>query len=386
MTCPNCGRQATGNFCPGCGTRLSAQPAPEPGIGQGRPSHRRRAQNRNDRQSLEYPQNREHVYRQINAQQSFRQDSVPGQYAFPGYVPSQGYNPGRQETGVYQDIPAWAAGQSPGGQLLMRLAGSPIMLICAILASLYALSMCYLCGKEIVHLIGEIGDHYKYYSTAQKIANIISIVTAFAHAIMAAWLLAAVWRLIGSAVGRHRLAMRCSGLQFCKSYTRIRGLLLFLPAFAAMLSLAMDIVEVETNSFSYGTLSLTLSCATHAGFQAVTVLFTKHTTLTLAFLSGLLLLAAARSSLLTTVCATSVRMLRYGGPQQRRVVPAAVLTLLRGLVLLAGGIYMLAEYGDHFQFDGILQISSFLVTGLASCLLSVLLFRDAAGIRRLQGE
>ena len=169
MTCQNCGRQATGNFCPGCGTRLSAQPAPDPGTGQGRPSCRRRAKNRNDRQSLEYPQNREHVYRQINAQQSFRQGSAPGQYAFPGYVPSQGYNPGRQETGVYQDIPAWAAGQSPGGQLLMRLAGSPIMLICAILASLYALSMCYLCGKEIVHLIGEIGDHYKYYITAQKI-------------------------------------------------------------------------------------------------------------------------------------------------------------------------------------------------------------------------
>ena len=216
MTCPNCGRRVTGNFCPGCGTRLSAQPAPEPGTGQGRPSRRRRAKNRNDRQSLEYPQNREHVYRQINAQQSFRQGSTPGQYAFPGYVPSQGYNPGRQETGVYQDIPAWATGQSPGGQLLMRLAGSTIMLICAILASLYALSMCYLCGKEIVHLIGEIGDHYKYYSTAQKIANIISIVTAFAHAIMAAWLLAAVWRLIGSAVGRYRLAMSCSGLQFCK--------------------------------------------------------------------------------------------------------------------------------------------------------------------------
>lgn len=383
MFCPNCGREVTGKFCPACGTRLGAAPASAPS--NGAPRNAASAPIQNAPQTQSYGQAMNYPKSQSYVSQPFASGFAYNQNANPGYVPNQGYNPGQQVTGSYRDIPPGAAGQDPGSLLLRRLASSPLMLIAAILASLYVLSMGYLCGKEIVNLIGQIGDHYKYFTTTQKISSIISIVTCFVHAVMVLWLLIAVWELFGSASGRGRIAMSFSGLRACKAYARARELLFFVPALAAVISLAIEIAKMESSDFSYALLSLTANCSTHDGFQAITVIFTKDAIVVLSILTVLFLMAAARSSLLATVCDSSVRMLRYGGPQQRRLVPAAVLTLLRGLILIAGGIYMLVEYGKHYQFDGILLIASFMAVGLASCFVAALLFRNAALIRRLRG-
>ena len=52
MICPNCGREANGNFCPGCGTRLAAGPTMPPANNPNVYSNQAYAQNQGPAQNL----------------------------------------------------------------------------------------------------------------------------------------------------------------------------------------------------------------------------------------------------------------------------------------------------------------------------------------------
>lgn len=393
MICPNCGREANGKFCPGCGTKLNAEPAAPRTNNQGYASNQNQnyAQNQGNG-TPGYSSNQEYNNPAYAPNQGYQPGYAPNQgYAQnrtyqsgpaynqnfqPGYVPNQGFNPGQQVTGGYQDIPAGMVGQSPGAQLLRKHAGSPLMLLCALLMTLAAGCICYICGKAIISWLDGIGDYFKYAASSGKISMILNLVTCAAHIVVAVWLTVALWMLFASAGSM-------GSLKACRSCFRARmGMLALLTVSALITLLAFIIKERSGSEFVYVVSTLTQNGVTHAGIQPATLLF-KDSIPTLILISVLFICGMIRNSLLSTACSSSIRMLCYGGPQQRRVAAAGVLSLLSGLALMACNIYMLAEYGKGTE--NILYYASLLACGLVSFLCSILLFMNASGVRRMRG-
>lgn len=403
MICPNCGKEATGKFCPFCGTKLAEAPASQPGSAPGSASNQ--TQNYAPNQSYGnpgYSQNQSYGNPGYSPNQGYasNQNYAPNQgyagnqaytqnqnynnpsFAYnpsrnPGYIPNQGFNPGQQVMGNYQDVPAEVAGMSPGAQLLRKHAKSPLMLIVAILVTLYAGIIGYFCVKEDIDVIDLMGN-FDYLSTYVKISSITALIAYTVHIVMAIWLIVSVWTLFGSAGS-------IGSLKGCRAYVSFRMWVFTVLTIAALIMLVYVISDKKSMSdFMNVASQLTSNGVSHSGISALTHLLESDTA-AIIIISLLFALAVVRGSLLFTASSTSARMLRYGGPLQKRMVPAGVLTLLRGLVLLAGNIYMLAEYGEHLDFEGILFFVSFLLLGLAAFFISILMFMNAAGVRRMRG-
>lgn len=403
MKCPNCGRENTGRFCVSCGTRLTSAPAAQtpaegtnprpsaPWPGSDRENTPGYVPNRNvaPDSNQSYGQNANRDPRSAPSQNPYygssqNQSYTPNQgynggFAYnqnPGYVPQQGYNPGPQAAGGYQNPLAGALGQSPGAQLLRKLSGSPLMLFSAILVTLYAGVMCYICGKSLINWFDGIGDLFKYATDYVKVSTIVNIVGCAVHLVMAVWLVIAAWAVFGS--GGSVGSLGCS-----KAYCRFRLFVFALLTVSALITLVAVLAKenISDSTFLFAATQLTTSGNTHVGFRAAIDLFRDETVLVI-FFCVLFILGAAQSSLLSTALNSSGRMVRYGGPLQKRVVPAAVLTLFFGLLLMAANIYLLVEYGRGL--DNILFYSACIALGLASFFYAIVLFMDAGGVKRMQ--
>ena len=393
MICPNCGRASAGKFCPGCGTKLNtAQPASTPGSAPN--------QNRNDMANQGYDNSgyssnqgctnagyaQNQSYNPGYAQnQSYHSGYAPGrnaynppnQGAYGGFVPNQGFNPGQQVVGGYQDLSAEAAGQSPGAQLLRKHASSPLILIAAILVTLYAGAISYLCGSEILRL-ADFFDLFEYLDAFEKISSIADLVVCAVQIILAIWMTVSTWILFASAAS-------VGGLKNCRAFVSFRMWVYTVFALSSLITLVVLIADKKTDSeFLYAASQLMANGATHGGLHAL-ILLPKDDTLRVALLSLVCVFAVFRGSMLFTALSSSVRMVRYGGPLKKRMVPAAVLTLFRALLLLGGNCYVLAEYGGKLAFDGILLYAAFLTLGLATLLTSIVMFMNAAELRRMRG-
>lgn len=394
MICPNCGREVTGKFCPACGTKLNAEPAAPQANNQGYASNQNQTYASNqDNANPGYSSNQGYGNQAAAPNRGYQPGYGPNQgygqnqpynsgFAYnqnfnPGYVPNQGFNPGQQVTGDYQGVPASSISLSPGAQLLRRHAGSPLMLICAILMTLAAGCISYVCGKSVISWLDGIGRYFDRASDYEKISIILNIAGCVLHIVMIVWLTIDLWVLFGSAAS-------VSSLKACRSFFKARMGIFVLLTLSALIMLVAVIVKEKgsTSDFVLCVSQLTNSGVTHVGYNPVKLLF-KDTVPTVILICVLFLFGVIRSALLTTVCSSSIRMLCYGGPQQRRVAAAGVLSLLSGLALMACNIYMLAEYGKGTE--NILYYASLLACGLVSFLCSILLFMNASGVRRMRG-
>ena len=346
MVCPNCGRAAEGKFCTWCGTNLAAAASA---------------------QQLNVPGNA----------QNQNPNYAPNRAAYPGYVPNQGFNPGQQVVGGYQGLSAEAAGQAPGALLLRKHARSPLVLIAAILVSLYSGIISFLGGDAILQTIEIMGDSFQSFHSSVKIAYCVGLLGCAVQIILAVWMTISAWVLFSSAGS-------VAGLKSCRAFVGFRMWIYTVLALAALVTLAVLIGKQEQDSeFLSVANQLMTNGIVHCGLEA---LHLREKTGTVVVVSLVFVSAVFRCSMLMTACSSSIRMVRYGGLLQKRMLPAAVLTLLRSLVLLGCNIYMLAKHGAHLGEESILLYASFLVLGLASLLLSVVMFMNAGGIRRLRGQ
>lgn len=375
MVCPNCGRAAVGKFCTNCGTNLSAAASAQQTNVPGN------AQNQN----LNYAPNQGYMNSGYAQGQNYNSgyapnqapNYYPNQSAYPGYVPNQGFNPGQQVVGGYQDISARAAGQAPGALLLRKHVRSPLVLIAAILVSLYAGITSFLGGESVLQTIDSIGDSFQYFDSSLKISYIVSLLGCAVQIILAVWMTASTWILFASADS-------VDGLKSCRAFVGFRMWVYTVLALASLVTLVVLIGKKQVDSdFLVAANQLTATSIVRCGLEA---LVNPEKIGTVGLVSIVLVFAVFRCSMLITACSSSIRMVRYGGLLQKRMLPAAVLTLLRSLVLLGGNIYMLAEYGAHIEWEGILFYVSFLVLGLASFLLSIVMFMNANGISRMRGQ
>ena len=383
MICPNCGRETTGKFCPGCGTKLNAAPTAPQTYSQGYASH----QNQNDapNQSNGTPgyfsnqgyNNSAYAPNQGYSQnQPYNSGPACNQNFFSDYVPSQGFNPGQQVTGGYQDATADMRGRSPGSQLLRKHAGSPLMLLCAILMTLAAGCICYVCGKSIILSLDRIDDYVQFLNSGETISFVLSMVACAAHMLVVLWLTIALWMLFSTAGS-------IGSLKACRSCFKLRMGMLALLTLSALITIIVLKVEGHSRStFAMAVSTLMSNGIAHVGIQPATRLFTDPSTI--ALLIGILFLfGAIRNALLSTASSSSIRMLCYGGPQQKRVAAAGLLTLLSSLARMASGIYMLVEYGKGLE--NILYYAALLVCGLVSFFCAIVLFMNTSGIRRMRG-
>ncbi len=395
MICPNCGHESTGKFCTGCGARLAVAPAPPQTNAPGYPPNSSSqpgyapnpGYNQGGRPGYASNQGYQQGYnRDYGQNQPYHSGFAYNQNANPGYVPNQGFNPGPQVMGGYRDIPPEMAGQSPGSQILRRVAGSPLILISAILVTLFAGVVFYCCGKEVLNVLDFIGDSFEHGNTKEKIGVIVRLTGDAVSLLMAVWLMIAVWALYGSAAGKSKPAMSSGGLKVCRSYASASLGIFVILALSAVIALFFFVIDKESSSdFYYAAKTLSVRGVNHTGTLCAPTLL-EDGVLQWASVCVIFLGAAIQSSLLFTVFASSGRMLRYGGPLQKRVVPAAVLTLVAGLMLLGGNIYMLVEYAERAEVEYILFLSAFLALGLASVLCAIALFTDSARMKALQRQ
>ena len=413
MICPNCGREVTGRFCTGCGAKLAAASAPPqtsaPANSPNPGGAPRYASNPGAYSGYApnqgYQQGNPQGYQQSNhqgyQQQGYGQNQPYNSgFAYnrnfnPGYVPNQGFNPGPQVNGGYRDLPPEMAAQSPGAQVLRRVAGSPLILISAILVTLFTGAVCYYClaklftgtiiyyGFHEINMLEYIRDVFKYGQTREIIEVIIWLVGNGVHILMAVWMMIALWSLFGSAAGKDKPAMSRGGLSVCRTYASASLGIFVILGLAAVISLFFLVIDKKSDSdFYYTAKTLAVSGITHIGaLFAPSIL--NDAVLQWVSVCVVFLVAAIQSSLLFAVFASSGRMLRFGGPLQKRVAPAGLLTLLAGLVLLGGNVYMLVEYGERADTEEILFYSAFLALGLASILCSIALFMDSARMKAL---
>lgn len=391
MICPNCGRESTGKFCTGCGTRLAQEPtspqtnAPgnsaNPGYNQSAYSGYAPNQGYQRGNQQGYQQGYNQGYSQ---NQPYNSGFAYNQNQNPGYVPNQGFNPGPQVNGGYRDVPPELAAQSPWAQILRRVAGSPLILFSAILVTLFTGAICYYCGKGIVDMLDYLDKYFEYFGTKGKISVIVSMVGNGVHILMAVWMLIALWSLYGSAVGRDKPAMSSGGLGACRTYASATLGIFVILAISAVITLFVQVLDEKSDSdFLYVANSLAVDGITHVGgIFAPTLL--DDAALQWVSVCVVFIGAAIQSSLLFAVFASSKRTLRYGGPLQKRAAPAGVMTLLASLVLLGGNVYMLVEYAERAETEQIVFFAAFLALGLASFLCSIALFMDSARMKSMQ--
>lgn len=400
MICPNCGREVTGRFCTGCGAKLAAASAPPqtsaPANSPNPGGAPRYASNPGAYSGYApnqgYQQGNPQGYQQSNnqgyQQQGYGQNQPYNSgFAYnrnfnPGYVPNQGFNPGPQVNGGYRDLPPEMAAQSPGAQVLRRVAGSPLILISAILVTLFAGVICYYCGKEILDVLDYIDSLFDFDGTKMKIGVIVDLAGNAVQILLAVWMMIALWSLFGSAA-ENKPVMSRGGLSVCRTYASASLGIFVILGLAAVISLFFLVIDKKSDSdFYYTAKTLAVSGITHIGaLFAPSIL--NDAVLQWVSVCVVFLVAAIQSSLLFAVFASSGRMLRFGGPLQKRVAPAGLLTLLAGLVLLGGNVYMLVEYGERADTEEILFYSAFLALGLASILCSIALFMDSARMKAL---
>ena len=403
MNCPKCGKEAKGKFCPFCGTKLEEAPAAQPGDASGSAPNQTQSYAPNQSYGNPgYSQNQSYANPGYSPNQGYasNQGYAPNQgyagnqaytqrqnynnpsFAYnpsrnPGYIPNQGFNPGQQVMGSYQDVPAEVAGLSPGAQLLRKHARSPLTLIAAILVTLYAGIISYFCGKAGVEAIDRLGGHL--YST-EEIRLVVCLVLYVTQIVMAIWLSISVWMLFASAAS-------LGSLKSCRAYLSFRMVAFAVLTLSALIMLIFVITKSrETGDFWYATALLMEYGAYYSGHSAIPILGRGAGEVVLILLMSIpFVLAVVQSMLLSTASASSARMLRYGGPLQKRILPAGVLTLLHGLILLAGNIYLLVENGDYLAFEGILFYCAFLSLGLAEVFMSIVLFMNDSEMKRMRG-
>lgn len=368
MKCPNCGREATGKFCPFCGTKLNAEaPAPQAAAPASAPT---------DAPRQNYTPN-----------QPYNPGFAYNQNQNPGYAPGQGYAP-PQQPASWQAAPAGALGQSPAIQMLRKIATSPMFLIAILLTTVCTLFSCYVYVRNLDYYF-DVLDYYKRYAAeSQVVSNIVSTILSF---LLALGTLLALWSIYASAASKHSDRMRTGGLTFFKVLYVIALVIVSLGLLLVLVLLIMLIASKKYSEFFQSAVNQLNNLLLNAGYEFPSI-STDLRTFLYVFL-GVILFAMI---MLALYCAkivkslnTAKRVIQTGAPDDRVSVFVGVITILGAAGSVYTAIVYFVKLRDYMQLLGLSKgllicyaIVS-LLSAAASFLFALTLFRFRSAMRSL---
>lgn len=357
MICPNCGCEISGKFCPFCGTKLAAGPeetyAPAPAPVQPRepdPVYGFRPQE--PAQAFSQPQIREDVTREppIAAR------------VFPGVPVGDG-----------------SAGHSQAGQLLRKLASSPVFLLAALLFTLSVLFPSYLNVRNLLEnlrvLSGESGSER---------------FDVIANAVCGAWIVLAncltvigLWAAFCAAARKSREQMGTGGLGILSFVTAIA-----LMALSVLAGLTVMLLVQNNTADDYSSLFRKAVYWINDTLRDMGVVFPNldvsplgYRNVLLGAVLAALLLAIAYYGRALKSLGTAKQVIRTGGADDRVSVYVALVTALLAAYSVYRGVWYFTK--GNGALEAILMGASLCLSAIAGLCFAVLLFRVRSGMRGL---
>lgn len=345
MICPNCGGELSGKKCPYCGARFSEDDAP-------------------------------------------RQAQAP----FPGSAPS-GSAAGQRDDEWHDEFKSWDEderdlddGSLPVAKLLRKLAKSPLMLLCTILATLYAGGICFTFGAASLSMTKIlIANNFDSFYSSDKLGRTVFLIACFVHIGMAVWLAVSLWSLFCSAVSRKKPNFDVGWFNSMQNYVGVGRKLFLLLAVLSAATAVMVLADVDfSNGLFYSVAMGASSGAMHVGLSHVITLVTEDNTIRAGVLILVFLFHALRFLMLTQSFSVAGGMLRFDEVTRWKLPPVAAFCFLGGVYYVGVSAFSLAKFGTDTTL--LLLYLPLFVLGLTLLFCAVLLHRACTGVKLRQGK
>ena len=347
MICPNCGGEMTGERCPFCGTVHSAAPQADA---------------------------------QTRAQEPDR--GRP----FPGNAPDRG-----NDSQWVDEFARWSDetaddSELPVARFIRKLAKSPLMLFCSILATLYAGGIGFTLGAASLGTTQKLlANNFDSYFSNDKIGRTIFLISCFIHIGMALWLLVSMWSLFCSAHSRKKPNYDVGWFNSFLSFARVGRKLFLLLAVISAAGMALMLLDVDFSNTLFYSIGLAGSSAgMHIGLSHVIARFLGENDLRMAVLVVIFVFDTIRFTMLTAVFSMAGGMLRFDEPTRWKIPPVAAFSFLRGVIWLGVSAYTLLTEKTTTML--LLLYLPLCVLGLTLIFGSLLLGRFCTGVKQRQGE
>lgn len=346
MICPNCGGEASNTYCPYCGSRL----------GEATKS-RKGARGRNAAE----PRPNADPWSEPDWVQRDRNEFVGG--------------------GVVRE--------SPLIEFLRELAGSSLILVSAVLMTLYTGACGYSCGGRALWALDVLSDPHNFDSAVSitKAGYIAIVAVCVGKIILALWLTIALWSLFSAGVAAKRKGLSHQAANGFQSFSRSAAGVYRLLTGAAVVTLLYTIVAklTDTDGFPeivrdiFDTVARFTAEAAGEAERGWLVGYLSNEAIVQAALCVLTFcLGMIRFSMLNKLFVVSGNMIRFGEATNYRLSVLPALTLLSGLATVANGVVYYLQL--HTFTDDALIYAPVFAFGLAQIFCAVNLFRCNAGL------
>ena len=347
MICPNCGGEASSSFCPFCGSKLG-----------GEENHGRRAHNQNaaTAQSGAEPMGTDWIKRD-------RAEYAAGK----------------------------TVGESPLVKFLRELASSPLILISAILMTVYTGVACYACGLRGIQSLNVLSDQ-RYFDSAISLGklNYIAVLAPCVTKLMlSVWLMVSLWSLYSAALAGKRKGLSYNAADSLKAYSNAGALVFKLLTAVSLVSLAYaaflklsnaDSLPDSVRQILNALAQLTYESADRAERQQLAAWISNEALVHLSLFSLTFILRIICFSMLHKLCIVFSNMIRYGETTVHRFSALAPLTLLSGLLTIANAAVWLLT--TRISNDALMLYAPAFAYGLVLVCSAVVLYRFNAGLNR----
>ena len=396
MICPNCGRETEGKFCPFCGAKLTVEAA-APAVKD------------------EIPQDR--IPAEPTAEKIQEAPEAPAApwASNPGYAQNQNDNPTQNLSGysdqdqfynpapysqaapqadLSPEAPVDAAGQTPAGQLIRRVASSPLYLVGALLFTLSVLYALYVNARNLFDYYDQL-DRLKGVSADARL--IINIAVACLTLVLELLMTCALWRTYFSARSKRRAKLGTCGLTF---YKLLHWVAMILACAAAGFAAVLLVINFTADSYStffkdsVNEIADTLLNRFGVQLPKLNVDPMTYRGIFLGAVLAVMVLAAVYAFGIVRSLSTAKRVVRTGQPDDRVSVFAGLLILLDGIAVLANGVRFLVLQSDlieSYRLSG-MELSgtnatlygiNLIVSGAAACCFAIVLFKFRSAMRSL---
>lgn len=348
MICPNCGGEASNTYCPYCGSRLGeASKSPKGARG--------------------------------------RSAAEPRPNADPWSEPDWIRHDRNEFVGV------GAVRESPLNEFLRGLAGSALILVSAILMTLYTGACGYSNGGRALWALGVLSDPHNFDSAVSitKAGYIAIVAVCVGKIILALWLTVALWSLFSAGIAAKRKGLSYQAANGFQAFSHTAAGAYRLLTGAAVVTLLYSIVSKLTDPDGVpeivrdvlDTVARFTAEAAGEAERGWLVGYLSNEAIVQAALCVLTFcLGMLRFSMLHKLFIVSGNMVRFGEATNHRASTLFALTLLSGLATVANGVVYYMQL--HTFTDDALIYAPVFAFGLAQILCAVVLFRFNAGPTR----
>lgn len=330
MTCPKCGREANGKFCPYCGSMMV-----------GAETTVLSAENNPFAPKPEAP-----------AQpQAPVQPQAPGygpnQGYNPGYVPNQGFNPGVQVNGGYPQQPNANLGLTPARAALNKAARSGLFLTALVT---YTLMTVLSLGYYLLNLIrygsaGITSGIHVQLGSANQTSEIISLVLT---ALLFALVLAALWSIRANA--KNEFSRKTWGFTCFKVFGIIA---LVAVCIASLVFLVMILIAYFKSGLN--SLHITIGGAGDEAVAKFVRMLQEHFWLFFALMVLVMVLIILYFVKLVQSLNAAKKIILNGTPNNRISVYLGIVCLVAGVLILVNQIIVIvrvpAPYWKLYDFS-----------------------------------